>query len=63
MALNKTKIILKGEQVLTIHDAPYENDAFRYACNYSNWIKTILNKELNKKVSHATKIIRSKTIT
>lgn len=59
MPLNKTKIILIGEQVLTVYDAPYEDDAFRHVYNYPDYVETILNKEPNKKVSYATKINRS----
>ena len=44
MALKETKIVLMGKQILTIHDTPYEDDAFKYSYLYY-WDETILNKE------------------
>jgi len=38
------KILRLGERVLTIHDTPFEWDAFKHLPNYDGWVKTILNK-------------------
>ena len=33
------------EQILTIYEAPVENDAFRYSPNWDSWIEVLLNKD------------------
>jgi len=41
-------IIKMGEQILTILEAPVEDDAFEYSPNYDNWVEVLLSKERGK---------------
>lgn len=58
-------LILMNEQILTVHDAPYEDDAFLFIVEYSPeeivFNLPIQDKEMGDK--HAIKTNRSKTIT
>ena len=58
-------LILMNEQILTIHDVPYEDDAFLFIVEYSPeeivFNLPIQDKEMGDK--HAIKTNRSKTIT
>ena len=38
------KIIKVGEKILTVYDAPIEDDAFEYMVIYDAWIEIYLNK-------------------
>ena len=38
-------IVKIGEQILTIHEAPVEDDAFGYSPNWDSWIEVLLNKD------------------
>ena len=38
-------IVKMGEQILTIHEAPIEDDAFEYSPNYASWFEVILNRD------------------
>jgi len=59
------KIILMNEQILTIHNIPYEDDAFLFDHKYLPeeivFNLPIQDKEMGDK--HAIKTNRSKTIT
>ena len=37
-------IVKMGEQILTIHEAPIEDDAFEYSPNWDGWCEVILNR-------------------
>ena len=58
-------LILMNEQILTVHDVPYEDDAFLFIVEYSPeeivFNLPIQDKEMGDK--HAIKTNRSKTIT
>jgi len=38
-------IVKIGEQILTIYEAPVEDDAFGYSPNCDSWIEVLLNKD------------------
>ena len=52
--------ILNSNKILSIHDAPKEDDAFRYAYGYPEYIKTILNKDA--KINGSTTTSTRKTV-
>ena len=45
MLLIKT---LNSTRVLSIHDVPKEDDAFRHVVGYPEWIETVLNKGIDE---------------
>lgn len=45
------KVFIYKEKILTILDAPEEDDAFLYTVGYNEWIEEIFNKANEKKAS------------
>ena len=43
--MRKRMIVKMGEQILTIHEAPVEDDAFKYSPNYDGWCEVVFTKD------------------
>ena len=54
-----TKRILKfGEKILTVIDAPLEQDNFDYSPNFACWIEAFLTKEQDERQREETCLVK-----